>query len=405
MTHAAQQIVRGALPDEGSAGGRALEAHAQQVEQYVRGDGGAAKPSPELLHARPPGTESGEAEVVASTRQMMRELVDSGLARPDGSGGIVFTLPPSSMTGSAGTQRLATSAPAAQPGAAARHENWSGLETFGNTLAQGLGSDLLGMAGSAFGFSDEFMGEQRTALATQNREFERDQTKQAYTELRMEHLRTAALRDRNADETLLDEERTQPLSTEAVRRIEDQVDTEVTHRMQVLQSQTVLALQQLNEARATRRETALEEVPDESYDAAFHQLFDHPEIETLPTDEQLLTALTRAPATAADQEHGPGGPRQSTGGPGPWGHADAAATAAHRGRPARHPDRDRTGTGRRHRIGRHTAPRHRHTRHTTWNGHTARHRHGHRCCSPGRAMAHGRHHGRPLRGSRQCPRR
>ncbi len=214
LTHAAQQIVRGPLPDEGSEAGRALEAHAQQVEQYVRGDGGAPKPSPDLLHARPPSTDSAEAELAASTKQMMRELVDSGLARPDGNGGIIFTMPPSSMTAATGTQRLTTGAPAAQPGAAARHENWSGAGMFANNLAQGLGSDLLGMAGSVFGFSDEFMGEQRHSLANQNREFERSQTQQAYTELRMEHLRTAALQQFNDESTLLGHGRVDSLDEE-----------------------------------------------------------------------------------------------------------------------------------------------------------------------------------------------
>ena len=57
--------------------------------------------------------------------------------------------------------------------------------------------------------------------------------------------------------------------------------------MSLLRAQTERALRQLNEARAEHQETALEEVPDESYDAAFHRLFDHPEVETLPTDDEL----------------------------------------------------------------------------------------------------------------------
>lgn len=341
LTHAAQQIVRGALPDEGSTTGRALEAHAQHVEQFVRGDGGAPKPTPELLHARPPATESSEAEVVASTRQMMRELVDSGLARPDGSGGIVFTMPPSSMTGSAGTQRLTTSAPAAQPGAAARHENWNGLESFGQTLAQGLGSDLLGMAGSAFGFSDEFMGEQRTALATQNREFERDQTRRAYTELRMEHLRTAALQQFNDESHLLGHGRVDSLDETTTTAIQHQVEEEVDTRMSLLRAQTERALRQLNESRAERQEAALEEVPDESYDTAFHRLFDHPEVETLPTDDELLTALMRAPATTG----GPGTrPRGGTG-PTPHPGGTPTPTGTPTGGPASHLATTAAGTG------------------------------------------------------------
>ena len=307
LTHAAQQIVRGTLPDEGSAAGQALEAHAQQVEQYVRGDGGASRPSPEMLHARPASPDSADAELAASTQQMMRELVDSGLARADGNGGIVFTMPPSSMTAITGTQRLTTSAPAAQPGAAARHENWSGADTFANNLAQGLGNDLLGMAGSAFGFSDEFMGEQRHALANQNREFERNQTRQAYTELRMEHLRTAALQQFNDESTLFGHGHVEALDESTVTAIHDRVENEVTSRMQLLRDQTAIALRQLNEARAGRHETALEEVPDESYDAAFHRLFDDPNTDDVPTETELLTALTRTPTTTTGPGAHPGG--------------------------------------------------------------------------------------------------
>src|SRR6185295_3026716 len=119
---------------------------------------------PDLLHAKPtpPATaDDGDTALMESTHRMMKDLVDSGLARHDGSGGIIFTMPPSSMTAATGTQRLTTGAPtahagtpAAQPGAAAQQSNWSGAGVFANNLAQGLGNDLLGVAGSLFGFSD-----------------------------------------------------------------------------------------------------------------------------------------------------------------------------------------------------------------------------------------------------------
>ncbi|MEO8266953.1 MAG: DUF4157 domain-containing protein [Ilumatobacteraceae bacterium] len=347
LTHAAQQIVRGPVPDEGSDAGRALEAHAQQVEQYVRGDGGAPKPSPDLLHARPPTADSADAELEASTKQMMRELVDSGLARADGNGGIIFTMPPSSMTAATGTQRLTASAPAAQPGAAARHENWSGAGMFANNLAQGLGNDLMGMAGSVFGFGDEFMGEQRHSLANQNREFERNQTQQAYTELRMEHLRTAAIQQFNDESTLLGHGRVESLDEGTTTAIHDRVEHEVEARMQLLREQTAVALRQLNQARVARSETALEEVPDESYDAAFHRLFDDPNTDAVPTETELLTALTRVPTTGAGARpgggtapgaHPGGGPGATPGGTGaPTGAATGHSAAAGAGAP--------TGTG------------------------------------------------------------
>ena len=347
LTHAAQQIVRGPVPDEGSDAGRALEAHARQVEQYVRGDGGAPKPSPELLHARPPSTDATDAELEASTKQMMRELVDSGLARADGSGGIIFTMPPSSMTAATGTQRLTTSAPAAQPGAAARHENWSGAGTFANNLAQGLGNDLLGMAGSAFGFSDEFMGEQRHSLANQNRESERNQTQQAYTELRMEHLRTAALQQFNDESALHGHGRVESLDESTATAIHARVEHEVEARMQLLREQTAVALRQLNQARVARSQAALEEVPDESYDVAFHRLFDDPNTDAVPTETELLTALTRVPTTGAGARSGGGTAPGAHPGGGPGGTPSGAGapTGAATGHPAGAGTGAPTGTG------------------------------------------------------------
>jgi len=343
MTHAAQQIVHGVLHDEASAAGRAMEAHAQQVEQFVRGDGGAIKPTPDLLHAKPASTPAtDDAALVASTQKMMNDLVDSGLARHDGSGGIVFTMPPSAMTAATGTQRLTTAAPTAhagssgaQPGAAAQSSNWNPAAVFGNTVAQGLGNDLLGVAGSLFGFSDEFMGEQRHELQNANREFQRDQTRQAFTELRMEHLRTTELQRRNAEESVLDMPRSSSLDADTLQSIQTQVNTEVEHRMEVLRHQTELALTQLNEARTRQQQPALHEVPDESYDAAFHRLFDHPEVEELPAESELLAALV-APVAGGGRTPGARGgtapttPRTpgATGTPTPTGTGTGGGTGA-----------------------------------------------------------------------------
>ncbi len=215
LTHAAQQIVHGVLHDEATEAGRALEAHAQRVEQFVRGDGGAVKPSPDLLHARPqPGKDHGDSDVVSSAQQMMREMVDSGLAKSDGSGGIVFTMPPSSMTASAGTQRLAGDTPTAH---ATSQTHWDPLSTFGNTLSQGLGNDMLGIAGSMFGFSDEFMGQQRHELAGEDRQHRREQVTQAFTELRLEHLRRVELTNLNDTQARHDLERSTSLDAETLR--------------------------------------------------------------------------------------------------------------------------------------------------------------------------------------------
>ncbi|HSB87094.1 MAG TPA: DUF4157 domain-containing protein, partial [Ilumatobacteraceae bacterium] len=331
LTHAAQQQVHGTVPDERSEHGRALEAHAQRVEQYVRGDAGATKPPPEMLHARPQQPDAGDAEL-ASTRKMMRDLVDSGFARPDGSGGIVFTMPPSSMTATGGTQRLAGSTPQAQPGEAARQENWSAGSVFGNTLAQGLGSDLLGIAGSMFGFSDEFMGEQRHELANANREFQRQQTRQAFTELRMEHLRTAELQRVNAEQVELNRPQLDSLDEETVHNIEQRVHDEVERRMDALRRQTFAALGELNTNRAANQ-PAIEEIPDETYDVAFHRMFDDPDSNEVPTDDELKTMLMRpAPTGGGRPSAGAGGastPHPSGGAGTPPGGHSTTGPAAH----------------------------------------------------------------------------
>jgi Domain of unknown function (DUF4157) len=292
LTHAAQQAVHGTPPDEGSVAGQMMEVHAQRVEQYVRGDASATKPSPEMLHARPAPSATDDA--VASSRQMMRELIDTGLAEPDGQGGIIFTLPPSAMTGSTGTQRAAAAAPPAQTGGAAQEEHWNPLAKMGHSIVQGLGSDILEMTGSVLGFSDEFMGEQRKGLADADREFRRDQTKQAYIELRMDHLREVKLKEVNADETAHHHQPSTSLHDDTVEAIKQQVDHEVNQRMELLKAQADQALAQLNQARASSQQAALESVPDESYDKAFHRLFDDPMKDDLPAADELLAALSEA---------------------------------------------------------------------------------------------------------------
>ncbi len=318
LTHAAQQIVHGVLHDETSDAGRAMEAHAQRVEQFVRGDGGAIKPTPDLLHARPTtNTDSGDVDVVSSAQQMMREMVDSGLAKSDGTGWIVFTMPPSSMTASAGSQRLAGDAPTAH---AASQTHWDPLGSFGNTLSQGLGNDMLGIAGSMFGFSDEFMGEQRHELTSDDRQFRRQQTTNAFTELRMEHLRRVELSNLNDTEARHDLERSSALTTEMETAIETRVNNEVTERLALLEAQTTVALERLNQQRTTRREAALLDVPLENFSTALTTLFDNAEDPVLPAEAALLATLVTPPTTP-----GRGGGATRPGGAAPTARAPGTA--------------------------------------------------------------------------------
>jgi Domain of unknown function (DUF4157) len=326
LTHAAQQAVHGALQDEATASGQAFEAHAQRVEQFVRGDGGAIKPTPDLLHARPAApADPGDTDVVSSAQQMMRDMIASGLARSDGSGGIVFTRPPSSMTASAGTQRLAGDTPTAH---AASSQHWNGLESFAHDFGQGLGNDVLSLTGSAFGFSDEFMGQQRQGLVQEDHAFRRDQTTRAYTELRMEHLRSVELASTNEVESLLDMERTTALDNDTLHAIEARVHDEVTERINLLNAQTARALEQINQRRATRHEPALLDVPDDNFNAALVGLFDDAENPVLPTEEALLTILSQQ--SAASARGGAAHPGGATGTP----HPGAATGGATTGTPA-----------------------------------------------------------------------
>jgi hypothetical protein len=314
LTHAAQQIVQGVLHDEATEAGRALEAHAQRVEQFVRGDGGAVKPSPDLLHARAtPSNDQAETDVVSSAQQMMREMINTGLAKPDGSGGIVFTMPPSSMTASAGTQRLAGDTPTAH---AAGQTHWDPLGTFGNTLSQGLGNDMLGIAGSLFGFSDEFIGQERHGLVGEGREFRREQVTNAFTELRLEHLRRVELTNLNDLEARHDLERTAALDAATLSAINTRVNDEVADRLTLLDAQTALALQRLNERRTTRQEVALQDVPDENFDKALTGLFDNAEDPVMPTEDELLNTLSAPPATGRFGGMRPGGGMVTTPRPG-----------------------------------------------------------------------------------------
>ena len=339
LTHAAQQLVHGVLHDEATAAGQAMEAHAQRVEQFVRGDGGAIKPSPDLLHARPPTTTtSSDSDLVSTAQQMMREMVDSGLAKSDGDGGIVFTMPPSGMTASAGTQRLAGDTP---PAHGASQTHWNPLETFGNTLSQGFGNDFLTVAGSVFGFSDEYMGEQRHDLVGQDRQFRRDQTVGAYAELRMDHLRKAKLAEVNEIESAFGESQSTTLDHERLEAISKQVDEEVTARITMLDEQSAKALEQLNERR-TAKEKPLADVPDDNFNAALKGLFDDVELGQLPTEAAILTMLAQPSTTRFGI---PRSGRPSTTMSPPGGAAKSTATGTPSGTPSAATDTHPTGTG------------------------------------------------------------
>ena len=161
--------------------------------------------------------------------------------------------------------------------------------------AKALANDMLGVAGSMFGFSDEFMGEARHDLAAGDRQFRRDQTIHAYTDLRMEHLRRVELTQLNETEALFDVTRSYSLDDDTVHTIEQRVNDEVNERITLLDTQTARALEQLNERR-TGQQPAVVDVPDDNFNAALTALFDDPATDVLPTEDALLTTLTRQSA-------------------------------------------------------------------------------------------------------------
>lgn len=319
LTHVAQQRAHSMLPTESSAEGLVLEAQAQRVEQFVRGDAAAPKPPPAMLHARtappqPPG--HTDDDVVVSSKQLMREMIDSGLASPDGDGGIVFTRPASSMTQTTGVQRQTAAAPQAPTRDSSAHSgNWAAGDTFLHNLGSGLANDMLTVGGSFVGFSDEFMGEQREELATADREFARDQTRAAYREMRLEHIRSTRLRELHEREDAAHRPRTDQLSQATLDQITDAVNREVAAREAVLTREKARALAEINAALARHGKPQRELVADASYDTAFHLMFDHPTADTQPTVDELHAALIaempeadRPQATPQQHPSGAGGP-------------------------------------------------------------------------------------------------
>ena len=283
MTHAAQQIVHGTLHDEASPTGRALEAHAQQVEQFVRGDGGAIE-----AIARSAARPSADHRVrpmpirVASTRQMMRELVDSGLAarrqRRD-------HLHDAALIDDGGDRHAAADDERARRTAGRRparpRRTGSGLEHVRQPARpRSRATTCSAWPARCSASATSSWASSVTRSPTQNREFERNQTKQAYTELRMEHLRTAALQQFNDESptasatanwnhSTRDHDAGDPRSASSTRS---------NSRMQVLaRADRSSPCVSSTKPASGDSEPALEEVPDESFDVAFHRLFDDPE--------------------------------------------------------------------------------------------------------------------------------
>ncbi len=321
LTHVAQQRLRPNRPVEATPEGQAMELHAREVERFVRGDAGAPKPPP---------VEARTDDPVAEARDLMRELVGDGLARPDGNGGIVFTMPPASMTHAGETQRLThPAAPAAPDRSSAAHgANWNAGETFLHGIGSSLAGDMLNIAGSMMGFSDEFMQEQRDELHEEDLAFGQQQTKEAFREMRMEHLRTRRLTTLHAQEDAAHQQRTDHLSDAELRQIEERVNQEVERRTRALTAVANEALAAVNTERARQGQAAREHVAPASYDAAFHLMFDHPDGDEPPARDVVLRALQAELGAAARHRAAPASPDHATNAPAPTGATTAPPTSS-----------------------------------------------------------------------------
>ena len=314
LTHLAQARRYGPV-DESSPEGVAFEAQAQSVEQQVRGDADAAD--------------------LVVVRETMRELVERGVARPDGDGGISFVMPPSAMTGQSGVQRLAGDTPPAHSPGAAQTQT-PGISSVSD-LFRAAGSDMLSGAGSMLGLSDDVIEGARHDM---NRDIDHGDIERQFRDVTLEHRRTERLDELSRTST----QRVTDLSDDDLDEIRRSIDHEVSTRMDELERASNAALAQLN----AEQEHRLRELPDIAYDNAFRRIFD-PDSNRVPTADDLAATMHTDAATAlhtAAAQHAaaggttathPGGPPTHPGGTPGSGTTGTGTGAGTHGGPGPHP--------------------------------------------------------------------
>jgi hypothetical protein len=323
LTHLAQQRRRTTpLPSEGSPEGLALEAEAQKTERFVRGDPGAPAPGPAPLSPSP-----GDGVDEADAQRFVSELVHRGVAEPDGTGGVRFLWghdhgASGQGSGAAGRVQRATE-PA---GAAAQQSNWDVAATFGHSVAQSIAGDLEDMIAGEFSFITGIDDELKAAHDERDREFRREQTKAAFGELHLEHLRVAKAKEVTGG----------VLSKDQELELKEDVKREVARRNEALEARVKHQIDQVNEKLKSENHEPKKELDPDRYDAIFNKLFADPTGEfpaDEPTDEVKAhadRAVNKAKAKQAAAPGAKGGP-PPTGAPGapmgaggpPGGKADA----------------------------------------------------------------------------------
>ena len=208
-------------------------------------------------------------------------------------------MPPSSMTAATGTQRLTTSAPAAQPGAAARHENWSGLEHVRQPARPRPrqrparhGRFGVRLQRRVHGRAASRARRTRTASSSATRPSRR--TPSCAWSICAPPRSSSSTTSRACSAT----------GSGVTRRGHD--DGDPRSRRQRGQQPDAAAPRadraspcvSSTKPRAGRQETALEEVPDESFDVAFHRLFDDPQHRRRADRERAADRIARCAAPA-----------------------------------------------------------------------------------------------------------
>ncbi len=149
-----------------------------------------------------PAPRSAIADVVADSQQLMRDLVERGLAQPDGSGGVIFgAVAPlhrrsrrAATRGARAARRAARRSPNLRVAICRPPANWNRGDTWGHGLGSALANDMLTIGSSFLGLSDDVVRTERDRLTAEDRHFAQDQTRRAYREMRLEHLQQRELR-------------------------------------------------------------------------------------------------------------------------------------------------------------------------------------------------------------------
>jgi hypothetical protein len=266
LTHLAQQRRRTApLPADGSPEDRLLEAEAQRAERFVRGDPGAPLPGPSNADA-PSEPHAVEME---DTQRFVNELVHRGVAEPDGNGGVRF------LWGHGGGGRVQRADEPAAPGTAAKQENWGLGARFANAIGETISDEFDDMIAGEFSFVPDLAKEMQTSSDEREREYKREQTREAFRQLRLEHVRTRRTTSTPGLEITEDVE----------NEMKREVDLEITWRLAELKDRVDKELAAVNKHLQEAKQPTTDRIDPDRFDVIYNKLFADPEGPIPPADE------------------------------------------------------------------------------------------------------------------------